>query len=208
MEKTGKLPCILLAAYIAVFTVLGINPYDRAVWWAENLPIILIVVSVILITKFYYRFSNLSYILMSVLIFMHTVGGHYTFARVPFGFITELFNFSRNHYDRVAHFSVGFYAYPIAEMMLSKGKVNSAITAAVFGIFAIFTIAAVYEIFEWQFALMAEPDAGLEVLGSQGDVWDAQKDMLADGLGGIFSTILFLTIRNRNDKHAANNRIS
>ncbi|MFI4912035.1 MAG: DUF2238 domain-containing protein [Sedimentisphaeraceae bacterium JB056] len=191
--------------YFIVFAIFAFNPYDRTVWWAENIPIILIVAAICLITKYYYRFSNLAYFMMTVLVIMHTIGGHYTFARVPFGFITELFNFSRNHYDRVAHFSVGFYAYPIAEMVFQKRKVNTIITAAVFGIFAIFTVAGVYEIFEWQFALSADPEAGIEVLGSQGDIWDAQKDILADGLGSILAAVLFIIANKKGNKHAGNN---
>jgi putative membrane protein len=185
-----KFPYTLLAAYITLFVICAIAPYDRAVWFAENFPIILIVVGIVIFSRFH-RFSNTAYALMAVLIMLHTVGGHYTFERVPFGFVTDLFAFERNHYDRIAHFSVGFYAFAIAELLVAKQLVNSRTILYLFPIFTIFTVAAVYEVFEWQFALLADPDAGIAVLGSQGDVWDAQKDMLADGLGAIFATLLF-----------------
>lgn len=186
-----KLPYILLAAYIAEFLVLAVNPYSREVWFAENLPIVLIVAALAL-TYRRFAFSNASYALMSVLVFMHTVGGHYTFERVPFGFVTDLFGFTRNHYDRIAHFSVGFYAYPLAEFLWRKGYTRSKGLVAFTGITAIFTVAAVYEIIEWLYAVSADPAAGIAFLGSQGDVWDAQKDMLADGLGSICASVLFL----------------
>ncbi|MGJ8650421.1 MAG: DUF2238 domain-containing protein [Opitutaceae bacterium] len=191
-----KFPITLLIAYLGLFIVCGIAPYDRGVWIAENLPIIFIVVGIGIFSIFH-RFSNLSYSLMAVLIVLHTIGGHFTFERVPFGFVSDLFDFERNHYDRIAHFSVGFYAFAIAELMTAKKAVNSRTILYLFPIFSIFTVAAVYEIFEWQFALMADPEAGIAVLGSQGDIWDAQKDMLADGLGAIAAMCLFAILRHK-----------
>lgn len=185
-----KLQYLLLIFYIILFFVLAINPYDRTVWWAENIPIMLIVLTLVLTYK-KYQFSNTSYILMSFLIILHTIGGYYSFSRVPFDFIINFFGFERNHYDRLGHFTVGFYAYPIAEMLLRKRLVNSKSILFLFPIFFIFTVAAIYEIFEWQFAVLGNPNAGIEVLGSQGDVWDAQKDILADSLGAILAMVFF-----------------
>jgi len=138
---------------------------------------------------------------MAVLPILHTIGGHYTFERVPFGLITDLFGFERNHYDRIAHFSVGFYAFPIAEYVLIKGHSSSRVLACLFGVFAIFTVASVYEIFEWQYAIWSDPESGIAVLGSQGDIWDAQKDMLADGLGAIFASMVFYITSVKNRTH-------
>ena len=102
-----KLPHWLLIIYVIFAIILAINPYDRKVWLVENATMWVIVIFLI-ITYRRFQFSNLSYVMMSFLIFMHTFGGHYTFARVPFGFITDLLGFQRNHYDRIAHFTVGF----------------------------------------------------------------------------------------------------
>lgn len=183
-------PATLLALYLAVFAICAIGPYDRAVWWAENLPIMLIV-AILVAWWPRFRFSAAAYILMSVLIIMHTIGGHYTFERVPFGAVTELFGFERNHYDRVAHFSVGFYAYAIAEYLARRRLVNARWLLVAVPVCAILAVAALYEIIEWWFALYAGADAGGAVLGSQGDQWDAQKDMLADGLGALLAATLF-----------------
>lgn len=192
----NKLGFSLLACYLILFTLCAIEPFDRDVWWAENIPIVIIVAGIIFMHK-YHRFSGLGYAAMSVLIVLHTIGGHFTFERVPFGFVTELFGFERNHYDRVAHFSVGFYAYAIAEVVLKMRLVNSRAILLMFPIFAIFTVAGSYEVFEWQYAVMADPMAGLAVLGSQGDIWDAQKDILADGLGAIVAMMIFFALNRK-----------
>ena len=189
-RESNTVPLMLIALYGAVFIVCAISPYDRAVWWAENIPVLLVIGALVVIWR-WYRFSNTSYILMSVFIILHTIGGHYTFERVPFDAVTNLFGFERNHYDRLAHFSVGFYAYPIAEFLMRKRLVHTPWLIALFPLFAIATVAGVYEIFEWQYAMSADPAAGIAVLGSQGDIWDAQKDILADTLGAILVIGLF-----------------
>lgn len=196
-KQTNRVPLMLLTLYGLVFSVCAISPYDRAVWWAENIPVLVIVLLLVLISRGF-RFSNTSYVLMTVFIVLHTIGGHYTFERVPFDMVTEFFGFERNHYDRVAHFSVGFYAYPIAEVLMIKRLAHSRWIIALFPVFAIATVAAVYEIFEWQYALNSDPAAGIAVLGSQGDIWDAQKDILADTLGAMLTMVLFF-IRHRDE---------
>jgi putative membrane protein len=188
-----KLPLFLLLAYLVQFTLLGITPYDRSVWWAENLPILLIVLTLVLSYR-YHAFSNTAYLLMSCLVFLHTIGGHYTFERVPFGFITDLFGFSRNHFDRLAHFTVGFYAFAIAELLLTRNLVASRTVLYLFPLSIIIAVAASYEIFEWIYAVSADATAGAAVLGSQGDPWDAQKDMLADTLGAVSALLLFYRV--------------
>lgn len=182
---------VLLLGYLALFTWAAIEPYDRATWWAENIPIVLIALTLVVL---YWRgivFSPASYVLMSVLLYMHTIGGHYTFERVPFGFVTGLFNFERNHYDRIAHFSVGFYAYPIAEMLVRTKAVRSRLVLFLFPVFTIAFVAMSYELIEWWYAAVEGGESGAAFLGSQGDIWDAQQDMLADTLGALAATGLF-----------------
>jgi putative membrane protein len=188
-----KLPPVLLLVYLALFAALAWKPYDRAVWWAENIPIMLIVIGLVS-TYRWFAFSNTAYVMMAFLIMLHTIGGHFTFERVPFGWVTEFFGFARNHYDRVAHFTVGFYAYALAELLLRQGKVRSSAVLLLFPVCFIFSVASAYEIFEWLYALSADAAAGIAVLGSQGDIWDAQKDMLADGLGAICAVAFFAAV--------------
>lgn len=138
---------------------------------------------------------------MAVWLVLHNIGAHYTFTNVPFDWVNHLLDSNRNHFDRFAHFSIGFYAFPIAEFLVRKGHCKP-IIAALFGLFAIMATAAAYEIVEWWYAASAGGEAGIKFLGSQGDIWDAQKDMLADTLGAIFSLVIFFvaTPYNINNK--------
>ncbi len=201
MKNNSPFPKILLSAYILLFTGLAITPYSRDVWFVENLPIFLIVLYLVVLYIKGIRFSNASYFLMSVLIFLHTIGGHFTFERVPFDWFNNFFGFERNMYDRVAHFSVGFYAYPIAEYLSMKRLVNSRVLVYLTPLLFIISVAAVYEMFEWWFAATFGGDAGAAFLGSQGDIWDAQKDILMDTLGGITALIFFFIYSCRQKVH-------
>ncbi len=138
---------------------------------------------------------------MFVLVYLHTIGGHWTFAQVPFGYVTDFFGFERNHFDRIAHFTVGFYAYPIAEWIASKRLVSSKFILCTYPIFVIATVAMSYELVEWIYASGAPAGLGDAYLGSQGDEWDAQKDMLADTIGAIVATSFYMVRRTimRND---------
>ncbi len=183
-------PKILLLIYICVFIWGSISPYDRAVWWVENIPIVMIVLYLIYIYKKGIVFSNLSYALMAFLPIWHTIGGHYTFERVPFEWFSNLFGYSRNMYDRIGHFSVGFYAAGIIEYYYSlKNKMSFALSA-VFAFCFIGTIAALYEVIEWIYAVKEGGESGVAFLGSQGDVWDAQKDMALDMSGALFAALV------------------
>ena len=186
-----KFPIVLFALYLAEFAVLAIHPVSRPTWISENVTVLCIVVPLVWMYLKGIRFSNAAYLFMSALIFLHTIGGHYTFAQVPFGWITDLIGAQRNHFDRLAHFTVGFYAYALMEFAESRRLSSSRAFSAAFAIAAIFAVASLFEIVEWLYAASASPTAGAEFLGSQGDVWDAQKDMLADGLGAILASIVY-----------------
>lgn len=195
MQNTSKFLFWLLGIYAILFLVLAIDPIDRPIWFAENLTVWIILGIILFLYAKNIRFSNLAYGLMFVLIYLHTIGGHYTFAQVPFGLITETFGFERNHFDRLAHFSVGFYAFAIAEWLYMKKLVANRFLLFTYPIFVIATIAMTYEFVEWIFASgTTSPELALAYLGSQGDIWDAQKDMLADTLGAIFATTVFFFI--------------
>ena len=153
-------PYVLAISFLVFFILFGISPVDRAVWIVEVIPIV-IVYLFLLSTYQKFKFTNISYSLMLIWMVWHTIGGHYTFANVPFDFVTDLFNFQRNNFDRVGHIVVGFYAYPMAEFLTRK-KYANVIVASFFGLFFVMSIAAGYEIVEWAYAVTDGGDTGIE----------------------------------------------
>lgn len=190
-----KFLAVLTALYLILFAALAIHPYDRATWFAENLTVWIILGAILGLHLRGVRFSNTAYALMFVLIYLHTIGGHYTFALVPFDWVTKRIGAERNHFDRMAHFSVGFYAFGVAEWLWNRRLVANRFLLFTYPVFLIATIAMTYELIEWWYAAEAPADQALAYLGSQGDIWDAQKDMLADTLGAICATGLFFGLR-------------
>ena len=187
-------PHVLASVYFFFSIALAISPVSREVWVAEIIPVLLIFM-LLVFTYRKFHFSNLAYGLLSIWIFWHTIGGHYTFANVPFGWVTEMLGTERNHFDRIGHFVIGFYAYGMAEWLLRKEYCGLKL-AMIFSLFFIMSVAAGYEIIEWWYAVVEGGSSGIEFLGSQGDIWDAQKDMLSDTLGAITSLIMFYFIRS------------
>lgn len=192
---TPIVPAALFTGYVGLFIWGAIAPYDRATWWAENIPIVILVTALVVLYLRGIRFSPLAYVLMAFLPYWHTIGGHYTFERVPFDWFNRTFGFQRNMFDRIGHFSVGFYAFGILEYLLGRRAMSRPL-ACLFAIFAIAFVAMSYELLEWMYAAYGgNATAGANFLGSQGDIWDAQKDMLMDTLGAIASVLLFLVVR-------------
>jgi putative membrane protein len=186
-----RFPRSLLYFSNAYLWLLGFSlwqPASMEVWVAEMIPVFIIFVLIWLIS-IRFRFSSLSYLMMFVWLVMHTIGAKYTFAEVPFDWFNQLIGSERNNFDRVAHYSIGFYAFPIAEYLVRANRASPVI-AMMFGLFSIMSLAASYEIIEWWYAVLAGGDAGIAFLGSQGDIWDAQKDMLCDTLGALTSLLL------------------
>ncbi|HUU59953.1 MAG TPA: DUF2238 domain-containing protein, partial [Phycisphaerae bacterium] len=168
------------------------------VWYAENIPIVIVVATLVLLWRYGIRLSNASYALMGVLVFLHTIGGHYTFERVPFAWFGSLFGFERNMFDRVAHFSVGLYAFAVAEWLDRWRAVSRRFLVYLVPVAAIGFVAALYEVIEWLYAAFAgDPAAGAAFLGSQGDIWDAQKDMALDISGAVVAAALYALLRGR-----------
>ncbi len=182
---------LLAGAFAVVFVTLGIDPVSRTVWLAEN-ALVLALIGILVATFDRFRFSRVSYTLMFLFLCLHQVGAHYTYSLVPYDAWTrEAFDFSidealgleRNHYDRVVHFAYGLLmAYPVREVFLRVVDVRG-----FWGYFLPLDLtmssSMFFELIEWAVAVLFGGDLGHEYLATQGDVWDAHKDMACASLG-------------------------
>jgi putative membrane protein len=190
----------LLAVFLAVWSWAAWAPLYSDDWLLENY-LVFISVPIILITARWFRLSNISYTLITLFMCLHVIGSHYTYAEVPFGFtLQEWLGTSRNMYDRLVHFSYGLLiAYPMREVFLRIVKMKG-FWGYFFPVDITLSFSALYEIIEWRSAAHLPADLGLSFLGSQGDAWDAQKDMTLAGIGAVIAMIIVFLVRLRYDK--------
>ena len=177
----------LLGWYILIWGVLAISPVDRRDWFLENI-LALLLVGILVVTYRSFPFSDLSYVLITLFLTLHAIGAHYTYAEVPFGFsIKSLFELERNHFDRVAHFASGLLlTYPIRELFARKAQIRGG-WAYVFPVVTLLALSGFFEVIESWVAQIVSPELGDAYLGTQGDIWDAQKDMTAALSGAILA---------------------
>ena len=196
-DKTTDLGWVLLfiVVFIAVWANSIIGTTDVANWLIENT---LTVISLLLLITTYkkYRFSNVSYLLLCLFLCLHVYGSKYTYAQNPLGFyFQEIFDSPRNQYDRLVHFSFGLLLYyPMKECFSAWFKYPLRI-AFFLPITLILSISALYEILEWLVADIFFPAEGDSYLGTQGDIWDAQKDMAIAFVGSCIAALLFYLFR-------------
>jgi len=196
--QNKRLPGIFLVIFLAAFAISAINPPHPQDFILEHAMTVVFVIFIILTHKAF-PLSNLSYCLIFVFIMLHTLGAHYTYSEVPYDAwaqwlfgtsITELFGFVRNHYDRLVHFSFGLlFAYPVREIFLRIASVRG-IWGYYLPIDVMAAFSMTYEIIEWGVAIVFGGEMEATYLGSQGDIWDAQKDMALATLGGIITMVI------------------
>ena len=165
-------------------------------WVLESILSVLLVF-ILIFTYNKFKFSNLSYGLITIHLILHTIGSHYTYAEVPFGFwLQNYFNLTRNHYDRIVHFAFGLLmTYPIKELISRKTKLNL-FWSYFFSFSVICMFSLSYELLEIITAYIVAPDLGLAYLGTQGDLLDGQKDSLL-ALGGSLISLFAIFLRNK-----------
>ncbi len=190
IEIKKNYPLILLSLFLIILLISGISPNYRNVWLSEHI-VTVFVLGILILTYKKFQFSNLSYTLIFVFLVMNTIGSHYSYSEVPmFEWIKEAFDLSRNHYDRLAHFMYGLtFYFPIYEFISKKLKVRG-IWAHLVSFLIIIGTKGLYEILEFASIFFSSADTSTGFLGMQGDVWDAQKDMLLGGIGALVSGIL------------------
>jgi putative membrane protein len=198
-----RLGIVLLIVFAAVLVWSVINPHDYFTWILEVFPAI---IGLILILATYRRFP-LTPLLLSLLC-IHAVilmiGGHYTYAEVPFGFwMQDTFGFSRNHYDRIGHFAQGFVPAILArEIFIRKNVVRDRRWLYVFIVSVCLAFSALYELLEWAVSALSG-SAGDSFLGTQGDIWDTQKDMFLALLGAMTAPLLLGRLHDRQLRRVA-----
>jgi putative membrane protein len=189
---------ILTVIFALEWLVLAIQPYDRHDWLLENF-LVFIFVAVIALTFKKFPLSRISITLIFLFICLHEVGAHYTYAEVPYNTWTQevfgnslnsMLGWERNHFDRLVHFSYGLLlAYPLREVFLRIANVRG-----FWGYFLPLDItmstSMMFELFEWAAAEIFGGDLGVAYLGTQGDVWDAHKDMMLASIGAATAMLI------------------
>ena len=178
--------------FFAGLVLSGIQPHDYFTWILEVFPGIMGFL-ILTITFKRFRFSYLTYIFILIHCYILFVGGHYTYAQVPlFDWIKEVFHQTRNNYDKVGHFAQGFVpAMIIRELFVRLKVVNNGKWLPFLTVCVCMSISALYEFFEW-FVAVVSGQSSEAFLGTQGDVWDTQSDMLFAAIGAI-CMVLFLS---------------
>jgi putative membrane protein len=193
---------LLGVLFALVFAALAIAPWHRADWALENALVVVFVV-VLAATCKRFTLSRVSYTLIFVFLCLHEVGAHYTYAEVPYDqwfqaltgrTFNSLVGWERNNFDRVIHFSYGLLlAYPVREVFCRVASAR--------GFWAYFlpldltmSTSMIYELVEWAAAEVFGGELGMAYLGTQGDVWDAHKDMGLASLGALLAMLVTFAI--------------
>jgi putative membrane protein len=200
MKPAVRYPAVLLLAFGAVWAALAIAPSYRQDWLLENV-LVFVAVPLLAVTSRTLRFSNRAYTCMFVFFVLHAIGAHYTYSEVPWREWLHLQDAgtvpgpaTRNNYDRFVHFSYGLLMFPAVWELFAARASPRRIWRYIMPVSFLMAHAVVYELIEWGAAELFGGDLGVAYLGTQGDVWDAQKDMglaVTGILAGLLLTLAF-----------------
>ena len=200
LSRHARLPLALLSAFfvIAAFT-LWAPPAGRTSWFLEVGPGVLGIVALVLL---YPRLPLSHWVYVGVFLHVNVLvyGGYYTYAATPLGnWVKETFHLARNHYDRVGHLALGvFPAFVAREVLLRRTPLVRGAWLTFLVLSVILAVAAFWELLEWWVTLLVAGDVGQAFLGSQGDVWDAQWDMLLALVGAALALALGSAAHDRS----------
>jgi len=202
IQKCSPYVLCLLTLLVVIWVVLAINPWHRADWALEN-GLAIAFVLVLVFTFKIFPLSRISYTMIFLFLTLHLIGAHYTYSEVPYNewseavfgrSINSIFGWERNHYDRLVHFSYGLLlAYPIREFFLRIADVKG-FWGYFFPLDITMSTSVMYELIEWGAAIYFGGALGAAYLGTQGDVWDAHKDMALATIGAVVSMMITLII--------------
>src|SRR5678815_3950599 len=206
---TRRYPYILLGVFAVVFAIAAIGPVDRKDWMLEN-ALTALFVAILFFTRKRFPLSNVSYTLILIFLCLHTVGAHYTYSLVPYDRwfqslfgkgLNEMLGLKRNQFDRLVHFCFGLLlAYPIREVFVRIAGVRG-FWGYYLPLDVTMSFSLIYELIEWAAAAILGGDLGQAYLGTQGDEFDAQKDMALATLGGLICMTVVALINWKLDRH-------
>lgn len=193
----------LLAWYLMLSGWTAYHPVDPEFWAIASILPALLVAGLIAMHR-WMPLSTASYVLITVFLSLHTVGVHYTYAQVPLGtWLDQSLHLGRNHFDRVVHFSFGFLlAYPMEEAFRLLAHARGWLLYYL-PVMTVLGLSGLWEILESWVASSVHPELGITYLGSQGDPWDAQKDMAAAFYGALLCVTLLMIVRRLPRSQAA-----
>jgi putative membrane protein len=193
--RNGRFALGLLAMLALLWTPLAIHPWFRGDWLLEN-ALLMLGIGSLAATWRVHAFSRPSYVLIFAFLCLHTIGAHYTYAQVPYDewfraltgrTFNSLVGWQRNNFDRVVHLCYGLLlAYPVRELLLRALNLRG-FAGYFFALDLTMSSSMLYELIEWGAAAVFGGDLGMAYLGTQGDVWDAHKDMALAGLGALIA---------------------
>jgi len=196
---TWRYPLCLLAAYLAIWLALAINPVFRKDWLLENI-IVFVAVPLFVLTARRLRFSDFTYTCLFAFFVLHAIGAHYTYSLVPYADWWQALGGGapegRNHYDRFVHFIYGLLVTPAAVEVFEHYGRYSRPWAFLMPWMFMAGHSVIYELIEFVAAIAFGGDLGQAYLGTQGDVWDSQKDM-GLALAGATLTLVLLAAHGR-----------
>ncbi len=187
----------LLILFLIWWAIWAYQPWNFSDWVLENVLTVLSI-GFLIVSRNRFRLSNVSYFLIFLFLCFHTVGTHYTYADVPYekwtaalGFsLNNLFGFERNHFDRLVHFLFGFLlCYPVREAFMRIVAARGA-WSYYLPVELVMSLSMLYELIEWAVAEVFGGELGMAYLGTQGDIWDAHKDMGLATLGAVLGMVV------------------
>jgi putative membrane protein len=206
-----RYPKVLFALLVALSVGLAINPHDRADWLLEN-ALLFVGVGVLVATRKALPLSRISYTLIFLFLCLHAIGAHYTYSLVPYDAwfealtgrtLSSLTGWQRNHFDRLVHLCYGLLlAYPVREVFLRVADVRG-FWGYYLPLDVVMATSLLYELIEWGAASAFGGDLGVAYLGTQGDPWDAQKDMALATLGAVVAILITALINWRSQRDFA-----
>ena len=187
------------------FVVLAIAPNDRRDWLLENVLLVLFVGAMVASYR-KLMLSRVSYLLIFLFLSLHLIGAHYTYAQVPYDrwfeslsgrSLNSLLGWERNNFDRVVHFCYGLLlAYPVREVFQRVARLRG-FWGYFFPLDITMSTSMLYELIEWGAAAAFGGELGQAYLGTQGDIWDAHKDMAFASLGALIAMLITAAINVR-----------